>query len=63
MNHTVEDSLELLGSIVPKLVNINLDQTDKNLIKSLAKQVLAGTALTDRQLDVSIKKLKNIEWD
>lgn len=58
MNHTVEDSLILLGGVVPKLTNINLDQADKTLIKSLVKQVIAGTGLTDRQLDVSIKKIE-----
>lgn len=58
MLNTVETSLEILGGLIPKLVNIRLDHADKNLIKSLAKQVFRGTALTDRQLDVSLKKIE-----
>jgi hypothetical protein len=58
MRNTIEDALEILGGTVPRIVNIRIDASEQALIKSLAKQVSRQTALTDRQLDLSIKKIE-----
>ena len=57
MTTTVEDALEILAGIKPRLVNIRIDYNEKALIKSIAKQVNNKIALTDRQLDLSLKKI------
>lgn len=54
----VEDVIEILAGLRPRIVNIRLDYADKTLIKSLGRQVHKGLALTDRQLDLSIKKIE-----
>lgn len=58
MTHTIEDALEILGGTVQRSVNIRIDSGEANLIKSLARQVSRGTALTDRQLDLAVKKIE-----
>lgn len=55
--HTVEDTLEILAGIVNRQVNIRIDSSDKNLIKSFGNQVNKGLALTSRQLDLALKKI------
>ncbi len=58
MTHTIEDALEILGGLKERPVNIRIDSGETNLIRSLARQVFRGTALTDRQLDLAIKKIE-----
>jgi hypothetical protein len=58
MKHTIEDALELLGGIAHRSVNIRIDINEQSLVKSLAKQVSRQIALTDRQLDLSLKKIE-----
>jgi hypothetical protein len=58
MTQTIEDALEILGGTRLRAVNIRIDIGEVNLVRSLAKQVLRGTALTDRQLDLAIKKIE-----
>lgn len=57
MNHTVEDTLEILAGLIPRLINIRIDQSERNLIRSLAKQCHNNIALTDKQLELSLKKI------
>lgn len=54
----IEDVIEILAGLRPRIVNIRLDYADKNIIRSLGRQVHKGLALTDRQLDLSIKKIE-----
>ena len=58
MKHTVEDAIEILAGIRPRIINIRIDHNEKTLIKSIGKQTASGLALTDRQLDLSLKKIK-----
>ncbi len=58
MTHTVEDALEILAGLTSRAVNIRIDFGEINLVKSLARQVNRGTALTDRQLDLATKKIE-----
>ena len=57
MTYTIEDALETLAGATPRNINIRLDTSDKLLVKSLARQVKSGVALTDRQLDLAVAKL------
>ena len=57
MTHTVEDALEILAGIRPRMVNVKIDYNEKTLIKSLGRQVFNQTGLTDRQLDLALKKI------
>lgn len=61
MTHTIEDALEILGGTFQRSVNIRIDSGEANLIKSLARQVSRGTALTDRQLDLAVKKIEKYQ--
>lgn len=61
MTHTVEDAIEILAGIRPRIINIRIDHNEKNLIKSIGRQVSNGTALTDRQLELSLKKIKKYQ--
>lgn len=56
MNTTIEDALEMLASR-PNYAH-RLEWGDRSLIKSLARQVSAGTGLTDRQLVLVLKKIE-----
>ena len=58
MTHTIEDALEILAGTVTRTVNIRIDFGEINLIKSLARQVARGTALTDRQFELATKKIE-----
>ena len=58
MTHTVEDALEILGGTTHRLVNVRIDVGETNLMRSLARQVSRGTALTDRQFELAIKKIE-----
>jgi hypothetical protein len=58
MIHTVEDALEILSGNAPRNLNIRIDYNEKNLIKSLGRQVSNSLALTDRQLDLVLKKIE-----
>jgi hypothetical protein len=58
MTYTVEDTLEILAGLRPRMLNIRLDYADRNLIRSIGKQVQTGMALTDRQLDLILKKIE-----
>ena len=52
-----EDLLEELASLSDTQNHYSIDKTDISLIRSLGKQVLRGTPLTDRQYDLSKKKI------
>jgi hypothetical protein len=54
---TVEDTIEILAGTRQRIVNIRLDVTDSKIIKSLGRQLSRNVALTDRQLDLSLKKI------
>lgn len=60
-NLTVEDCLEFLVGFQDTSDNykFSIVNSDISLLRSLAKQVFKGTALTDRQLDLSISKITN----
>jgi hypothetical protein len=58
MTQTIEDALEILGGTRLRVVNIRIDMGEVNLVRSLAKQVSRGTALTDRQMELAIKKIE-----
>lgn len=55
---TIEDTLEILAGLRPRILNIRLDYNEKSIIKSLGRQVQNGLALTDRQLDLAVKKIE-----
>lgn len=61
MTYTVEDTLEILAGVKPRLVNIRIDYNEKNLIRSLGRQVANGLALTDRQLELALKKIQKYQ--
>ena len=61
MTHTVEDAIEILAGVRPRIINIRIDHNEKNLIKSIGRQVANGLALTDRQLELSLKKIKKYQ--
>ena len=61
MTHTVEDAIEILAGIRPRIINIRIDHNEKNLIKSIGRQVANGLALTDRQLELSLKKIEKYQ--
>jgi hypothetical protein len=55
---TVEDTIEVLAGLTPRAVNIRLDIADIKIITSIGRQLLKKVALTDRQLDLSLKKIE-----
>jgi len=55
---TVEDTIEILAGLRPRKVNIRVDAQDIKLVTSLGRQVAKKIALTDRQLDLSLKKIE-----
>jgi hypothetical protein len=61
MTQTVEDAIEILAGVRPRIINIRIDYSEKNLIKSIGRQVSNGLALTDRQLELSLKKIKKYQ--
>ena len=61
MTQTVEDAIEILAGVRPRIINIRIDHNEKNLIKSIGRQVSNGLALTDRQLELSLKKIKKYQ--
>jgi hypothetical protein len=61
MTQTVEDAIEILAGVRPRIINIRIDYNEKNLIKSIGRQVSNGLALTDRQLELSLKKIKKYQ--
>lgn len=59
MNLTIEDCLELLTGInAIEGYTFNLEKSDYNILTSVARQVFKGTALTDRQFDMLVKKFE-----
>lgn len=59
INLTIEDCLELLTGInAIEGYNFNLEKSDYNILTSVARQVFKGTALTDRQFDMLVKKFE-----
>jgi len=54
---TVEDIIEILAGTRQRPINIRLDLTDSKIITSLGRQLSRKIALTDRQLDLSLKKI------
>lgn len=61
MTQTVEDAIEILAGVRPRIINIRVDHNEKTLIKSIGRQVANGLALTDRQLELSLKKIKKYQ--
>ena len=61
MTQTVEDAIEILAGVRPRIINIRVDHNEKTLIKSIGRQVASGLALTDRQLELSLKKIKKYQ--
>ena len=61
MMHTVEDAIEILAGVRPRIINIRIDYNEKTLIKSIGRQTASGLALTDRQLELSLKKIKKYQ--
>jgi hypothetical protein len=61
MTQTVEDAIEILAGVRPRIINIRVDHNEKTLIKSIGRQVSNGLALTDRQLELSLKKIKKYQ--
>jgi hypothetical protein len=55
---TIEDCIELLGDRRPKKIFILIDNHERGLINSLAKQVNNGISLTDRQLSLVLNKIE-----
>ena len=55
---TIEDTIEILAGGSPRRNNIRLDITDIRLLTSLKKQLAQKIPLTDRQLDLSLKKIE-----
>jgi hypothetical protein len=61
MTQTVEDAIEILAGVRPRIINIRIDYNEKTLIKSIGRQVANGLALTDRQLELALKKIKKYQ--
>lgn len=57
MSYKIEDALEILAGLRPRIVNIRIDASERNLISSIAKQVHKSVPLTDRQLNLVLKKI------
>jgi hypothetical protein len=58
MTYTIEDTIEILAGLRPRIINIRVDYNEKNLIKSIGRQTANGLALTDRQLELALKKIE-----
>jgi hypothetical protein len=59
INLTIEDCLELLTGInAVEGYTFDLEKSDYNILTSVARQVFKGTALTDRQFDMLVKKFE-----
>lgn len=58
MLNTIENALQILSGLLPRSVNIRIDSNESSLIKSLGRQVNRGIGLTDRQLELAIKKIE-----
>ena len=60
MNYTIEDYIEILSGIVEPddiFGSFNVDDSDKGLIFSLAKQTIKGIPYTDRQYELAKSKV------
>jgi hypothetical protein len=55
---TIEDTLTILASGYYHRVNVRLDTADIRLLTSLKKQLAQKIPLTDRQLDLGLKKIE-----
>lgn len=62
-NLCVEDCLEYLGGLKRNITNIQIDNHEQIVIKSLAEQVYKDIALTDRQLNLVLKKIEKYKND
>lgn len=58
----VEDCLEYLGGLKSNTVKIPIDSHEWTVIKSLAEQVFNDIALTDRQLNLVLKKIEKYRY-
>ena len=57
MLDTIEDALEILAGVKGNY-NLKLESEEFTIMNSIARQVFRGTALTDRQYDLTKDKLK-----
>lgn len=57
-NFTIEDCIEMLAGYSAMANGFSLDKDDATVVKSIGRQVIRGTALTDRQLALMQEKLK-----
>ena len=55
--HSIEDCLEILTGLQKHNLKFEIDSSDATVIKSIARQVFKGTALTDRQYNLMKEKL------
>ena len=55
--NSIEDCLEVLVGLQEHSYNFTVDSNDIGIMRSIARQVFTGTALTDRQFDLMQKKL------
>lgn len=66
MFDTIENALEsLVGLSSDNLISIEIETSDKTILNSIGRQVFRGKALTDRQRDVVVEKLRyyNVEFE
>lgn len=59
--HNLEDCLEILTGLQKHNLNFTIDNSDRNIINSIARQVFRGTAFTDRQFNLIKEKLIKYE--
>lgn len=57
-DHTIEFCLEVLTGLEKSNVEFNIDESDKSILNSIARQVFKSMALTDRQYALVKEKLQ-----
>ena len=58
MTTTIEETLQLLAGDLARPINIRIDYADRTLVKSLSRQIAKFIPLTDRQLDLAVRKIE-----
>lgn len=62
MEETIESAIEVLVGIVPRKLNIRLDPKDRSILKSIGNQISKNIGLTDRQIEMIVRKIEKYRY-
>lgn len=62
MDKTIESAIEILAGSVPRKLNIRLDPKDRSILKSIGNQISKKIGLTDRQIEMVIRKIEKYRY-